>query len=278
MSFFFLPTDVWIPSGSSSQVNPAVSVWLKSSIVAGLACAPAIPLLRSWALYVRSHFENLLPRDSTGTALPFRGASEVLMQHRAPVSTYFRGAMPLLAAIPIGSAFYLTASLSGMMATELYDKAERLGSAATAVGAIVAGELFVQPLRFIYFQQASSIGANPSIRSILHSHGFLGLYRGVVPAMAASALFQLEPHFVRFFGLNQPLEVALPVQAAFTLSAYICYATSFRMAIAPNAPASLLSAGLGRLLLVGSISLLVSRAIISRLQSGFSSKSYLIPI
>lgn len=276
MSFYFLPTDVWIPSSPDSFLNPIASVWLKSALASSLSVAPVVPLLRSWAVYVRSTTVSQ-PSTPPTTHFSYRGAHEVLLKGSMSTTSFFRGLVPLMAAIPLGSAFWLTTSLSGMMATTLSDPTERIQSAATAVAAIGAGELLVQPLRFLYFHQASSLDNTMTLRSLIHQHGFSVLYRGFLPALAASSVLQLSPHLSHYFGLQTNPNTKLSVDIATYAVAYTFFAASFRMACDSNAtPSSIIKNG-PRFVLAGAVSMTIARFIVSTLQSSFSAKSYMIP-
>jgi hypothetical protein len=280
MSYFFLPTDVWIPASSETTLNPIASVWLKSTLGSICSVAPVLPLLRGWALYVGQH-EVIRSTGSPQTSKEYKGAINALFKFKPSISFFFRGCTPLLASIPLTSSFALAASVSGLMATSLFEEQERIKSAATATAAVLGGELLIQPLRYLYFQLASDRTGALKVRTAWRQASWTALYRGVGAAMVASSILQLGPHLERYFGIQQNSKLGLSVEIGGGLLAYMCYMLSFRRACTSKGVSPISSGQLFRegpfVIGAGVLSMVACRVMVSTLQVAFSANSHLIP-
>jgi hypothetical protein len=273
MSFPFLPTDTWIPSRANSQINPLVSVWLKSTIVNCLSVAPVIPLLRGWALYCAQRSNNIALTDP-----PYRGAIDAVLKSGNGLNVY-RGSLPLIAAIPLTSAFALSTALSGLMFSSDIDT---YASAATAIVSIIAGEICVQPFRYLYFQKATDLTSSITYGNIWRFSSWNHIYRGIGLTTTAALMIQMGPHLERYFGLDRSPNYRVPIYAGVGMMAYICYVTGFRRMIAADiksAPTlkNTLRSLSPMVILSGIMMMTLTRTLVTTLQSNFSAKSHLIP-
>lgn len=271
MSFPFLPNDVWIPSGPSSLLNPMISVWLKTSLVNCLAVAPVVPLLHGWSLYV-AQSSSLAPK----TPIPYRGAIDALLRTGKGFNL-FRGSLPLFMAIPMCTGSSLAVSISSLMMTA---KIDPISSAFTALGAVMGGEILVQPFRYWYFQRVIS---GESSMQIAQRSTYSTIYRGLGYVMIASALVQLYPHLERYVGLDRDENLRIPLYGATGLVSYTLYTMAIRRmcvdqgeAIVSRVPSSSLLPRIS-LLFAGVLTMGVSRALVSTLQTHMSAKATALP-
>ena len=272
MSFYFLPTDTWIPAKYNSELNPIASVWLRSSFMNCLSLAPVVPLLRGWSLYV-SHKST----SSSSSASTYKNSIDALLRPGMS-SNLFRGFLPLVASVPVTCAFALPATLSMLMMTSNEDP---YVMTATSLGTIIAGEICVQPFRYFYLRMAADSNSMTTYRYLWQSTSWPNMYRGIVSFSAASLLIQMGPHSSRLFGFEKDPYQAL-VGSAVCLAAYPFYITGFRrvcsrnMTEAPTLINTLRNAS-PLALLSGIVVLTGCRAMITLLQANFSVHSEKIP-
>lgn len=272
MSFYFLPTDTWIPAKYNSELNPIASVWLRSSLVNCLSLAPVVPLLRGWALYVSNTSMSASSSSST-----YRNSIDALLRPGMG-SNLYRGLLPLIASVPITCAFSLPATLSMLMLTS---NENRYSMAASSLAIITAGEICIQPFRYFYLRRAADTNSIRTYRYLWQSTTWLNMYKGILPFTAASLLIQIGPHLTRLLGFEKEPYQAL-IGSAFCLAAYPFYVTGFRrvfshsIAEAPTIASTLRNAS-PLALLQGIIALTGCRVMITLLQANLSAHSEKIP-
>jgi len=261
------------------MLNPMASVWLKTSLVNGLAVAPVIPLLHGWSLYVTQSTSL----DHT-SSLPYRGSIDALLRTGRGLNV-FRGSLPLLLAIPVCTGSALYASISGMMVTANIDTAS---SMATTLASIGFGEICVQPFRYWYFQR---LVTNNSSLEIAQRSTHRGVYRGLGLSMVASAIVQLYPHLSQYYGLHRHQNFHLPLLGATSLISYMCYAMAARRmctAEGETAPTIFRTVFGGpslstfiipkvSFLFAGIVTMGAARALVSILQTHLSAKATALP-
>lgn len=201
----------------------------------------------------------------------------------------FRGSLPLLSSIPIATGFSLWTTMNCMMFTS---NIESTNSAMHAAGSIFAGEIFVSMFRYLHASRATSAPnetLSETLRAGLKGGRFLA---GFPSLLAASAVVQLAPHFMTYYGLNSDRSVAVPTYFGLGFISYVLFERGFGQILSMEAkrtqtigadkipPAALhrfsMTHRIGTFSL-GIVSMVAIRMIVSSLQAHLSSKHRIIP-